>query len=174
MKILIFAIAIFIAVPVLGIAKNLHLIEKDKVSGFFIYRSGKPERDDVREYCKLGIEEVMVLSGNADEHEFKFKEDCPTLKVVYNEKQSSKIPMTKDFLRQFDMWVQDAQINGKKIAIRCNCGCHRTGRLAAYYQMKYQKLTSVDAIVIMKKHGERMFFFPHLNDQVREIEKDLL
>lgn len=148
---------------------NLHLIQEDKSSGFAIYRTSRPNRKHMRKFCELGIEEIMVLSGNAKDYEFKYQDECPNLKVVYNKSQSARTPVTGDFLTDFDNWVMDAKKNGKKIAFRCNCGCHRTGRLAAYYQMKYQGLTVKDAQTLMKKRGKWMFLFKTLWPQVKAM-----
>ena len=148
---------------------NLHLIDRDSRTGFEIYRTSKPTRADMRKFCKLGITEMMVLSGTAGEREFKYASECPTLKVIYNQKQMDNIPVTVEFLTQFDQWVELSRIQGKKIAFRCECGCHRTGRLAAYYQMKYQFLPVDDALAIMTEHGQWMLFFPHLYKQVRAM-----
>lgn len=152
-------------------ATNLHLIDKDNSTGFAIYRTSKPKKiRDMKELCRLGVEEIAVLSGNADDYEEMNREGCPNLKVVYNEKQSAKIAISKSFLDWFDSWVEEARRTGKKIAFRCNCGCHRTGRLAAYYQMKYQGLTSTDAKILMKKHGKWMFLHKGLWPQVTAME----
>ncbi|MCC7442098.1 MAG: dual specificity protein phosphatase family protein [Bdellovibrionales bacterium] len=150
----------------IGLGNNLHLIDSDPGNGFALFRTSKPSRKDMRKFCELGIQEMMVLSGTAKKHEYKYADECPTLKVIYNEGQSTSTPVTEAFLRQFDEWVQNAQATGKKIAFRCECGCHRTGRLAAYYQMKYQGLTAEDAKIIMRKHGQWMLFYPHIFKQV--------
>ncbi|MBF0363305.1 MAG: CehA/McbA family metallohydrolase [Oligoflexia bacterium] len=145
---------------------NFHLIDKDDKSGFAIYRSAWPDENLIKEYCKQGITEIMVLSGNSESFENKFKEVCPSLKVIYNEKQDPRTPLNADFLNNFDQWILQAKQSGKKVAIRCNCGSHRTGRLAAYYQMKYQNLTSSDAKAILGKHGMWMFLYPDIYEQV--------
>ncbi len=147
---------------------NFHEIETDD-NGFAMYRYGQPSREGVRELCDKGVQEVMVLSGNAKDHEFKYQDECPGLKVIYNIKQSSTTPVTKEFLETFDKWVADSKEQGKKIAFRCACGCHRTGRLAAYYQMKYQHVSLEDALLLMKKHGKYMFLMPHLIPQVKDM-----
>jgi len=147
-------------------AKNLHLIQEKSDTGFAIYRTGKLKYHDMKELCRLGVEEIMVLSGNAQSYEERYSDACPTLKVIYNQQQKARIPLTESFLNEFDNWVQAAMEQGKKIAFRCNCGCHRTGRLAAYYQMKYQGLSAKDAKIIMKKHGKWMLFFRFLYPQV--------
>jgi protein-tyrosine phosphatase len=152
-------------------AKNLHLIDEDTQSGFAIYRMGAPGASDMRELCTLGVEEVLVLSGDAKKHEEKYAKECPSLKVILEVKQNPDKPVTAEFLETFDKWVQSSQNSGKKIAFRCSCGCHRTGRLAAYYQMKYQHITSTDAIAIMMKHGKWMFLHPSLDNQVHAMEQ---
>lgn len=163
-------ISLFTSVSALAKRNNLHLIQQDNESGFAIYRTSKPSAADMRRFCKLGIEEIMVLSGNAESYEFKYQEHCPSLKVVYNTAQKARVPITASFLETFDKWVLDAKSTGKKIAFRCNCGCHRTGRLAAYYQLKYQGLTVKDAQAIMKKRGKWMFLFKTLWPQVAAMK----
>lgn len=149
-------------------AGNLHLIDS-LPNGFAIYRSGKPDRDDMAEYCELGITEIAVLAGNAKDAEFKYRDACPTLEVVYDEKQEAGKPVSEAFIEWFDSWVQSARSEGKKIAFRCNCGCHRTGRLAAYYQMKYQNLTVEDALLVMYGHGRYWSRNRGIEPQVRAL-----
>lgn len=147
---------------------NIHSIEKQQ-NGFEIFRYGLPTRLGVLELCKRGISEVMILSGNAASFEWKHKAYCPGLKVIYNVKQSTDEPLSTEFLNFFDKWVTKAQKEGRKIAFRCDCGCHRTGRLAAYYQMKYQQLNDIAAISEMNKFGFFMKYFPELIPQVRDL-----
>jgi hypothetical protein len=160
-------VLLFVAASVAS-ANNLHLIESNP-NGFAIYRTSKPDAKDMRELCRIGVQEMMVLSGDAEKHEFKYQSECPTLKVIYNEDQHVDIPVTADFLHFFDKWVADAQTHGKKIAFRCQCGCHRTGRLAAYYQMKYQNLTLEDAQAIMDEHGKFMWLHGQLKPQTQAL-----
>jgi hypothetical protein len=149
---------------------NLHVIDTDPETGFAIYRTSKPDSEGMKELCDAGITEIMVMSGNAVDFEQLYSADCPGLKVIFDKQMKAKLPMSESFLNKFDTWVKDAQEKGKKIAFRCNCGCHRTGRLAAYYQMKYQRLSAVDAKIIMKKHGKFMFLFPYLKPQVDALK----
>jgi protein-tyrosine phosphatase len=151
-------------------ADNLHLIE-ELPNGFAIYRSGSPSKDDVVEYGELGIQEMAVLAGNADKHELKYRDQHPDLKIVYNDKQNASVPLDDEFLDWFDAWVEEARAEGKKIAFRCNCGCHRAGRLAAYYQMKWQNLSYEDATIIMEEHGKHMWNYRYLWDQVEMLAK---
>lgn len=150
-------------------AKNLHLVD-ELANGFKLYRSGVPTKNDLKEFNELGIQEIAVLSGDADRYERKYADLVPGLKIVYNEKQDSGEPLTESFLEWFDSWIQEARDQGKVIAFRCKCGCHRTGRLAAYYQMKYQNLTSDEAMEVLREHGKRMFLHRDLDDQVRALE----
>ena len=154
--------------PAWGVINNLHLIDSDP-NGFAIYRYGKPGQLGVRELCALGVEEVMVLSGTAQTQELLYQQECPRLKVVYNVNQTVNVPLTPKFLADFDRWVQEAQVSGKKIAFRCECGCHRTGRLAAYYKMKYQSFNAFDAIIDMLMMGKYMYLFPQLIPQVLDL-----
>jgi protein-tyrosine phosphatase len=149
--------------------RNLHLVDQ-LPNGFRLYRSGVPSKGNLREYNELGIQEIAVLSGDAKHHELKYPDLVPGLEVVYNEKQDSGEPLTVSFLEWFDDWIQEARLEGKKIAIRCRCGCHRTGRLAAYYQMKYQDLRADDAILIMNELGKHMFLHRDLKHQVKALE----
>jgi hypothetical protein len=62
--------------PAAAMAKNLQLIE-ELPNGFAIYRSGKPDANDIAEFKELGITEIAVLSGNADDHELKYRDVYP-------------------------------------------------------------------------------------------------
>ncbi len=148
---------------------NLHLIDENPQTGFGIYRYSKPTLEDMKKLCKLGITEVMVLSGTAQNHEYKDQHVCPNLKVIYNVKQISVVPLSSEFLNYFDSWVKEAKLKGKKIAFRCECGCHRTGRLAAYYEMKYKNYPLFNSLINMYRIGQRMYMHPELLPQVSDI-----
>ena len=153
-----------------AMADNLHLIDSHP-SGYAIYRSGSPTRADFKHWCRIGIQEVYVISGNADRIEDRYASLCPSMKIIANEAQDVEVLPDARALELFDAWVADAMTNHKKILFRCNCGCHRTGRLAAYYQMKYQNLTADDAIALMNAYGKMMMFHPELPKQVRDLEQ---
>ena len=142
-----------------ALAKNLWLIDEDPESGFALYRSGVPDEADVRRLCELGIEEMVVLSGNGAEHEARHRRACPELRVVYDHRQDVDCALTATFLADFDRWVDEAREEGRKIAFRCNCGCHRTGRLAAYYQMKHRGASIDEALALMNERGKRMWWY---------------
>ena len=147
-------------------ARNLQLVDEDPASGFALYRSGKPNADDLREMCDKHVTAMLVLSGDAAECEGRFGDVCPTLVVVKEVNQSDKVALSVQFLQWFDAWVLEAKRTGKKIAFRCDCGCHRTGRLAAYYQMKYLHVSVKEAKADMRKYGHLMAFHGWLQPQV--------
>lgn len=149
-------------------ATNLHLIES-RANGFAIYRSGKPNAADMKEICRLGIQEMYVLSGDAGQVERSMRQHCLTLKIVFDENQDIGTPLAETFINRFDQWVAEGQALGKKLLFRCHCGCHRTGRLAAYYQIKYQGLDVEQAMSIMNSLGKWMQFYPQLQPQVRAL-----
>src|SRR5687768_13211382 len=108
LKIILFA-AILFTIPELK-AGNLQLIEESPINDFAIYRTGKPDAKDMAEFCRLGISEIMVLSGDAAEAEVKYASSCPSLKVIYNIKQDADVPVSAQFLSDFDKWVLKSQI----------------------------------------------------------------
>lgn len=136
---------------------NLHLMDGDSNKDFAVYRSGVPMRKHFKRICKLGVREVAVMSGNADFYEARYiSKYCPEMKIVYNDKQDERVPVTADFLKGFDRWIARAKSERTKVLFRCNCGCHRTGRLAAYYRMKYNGYLPEKAIAEMNSRGYRM------------------
>lgn len=147
------------------------LIKIDSMeNGFEIYRMGIPEnKKGFQEVCDSGISEMIVLSGDADKAENKWANICPGLKVIYDFKQSAKEPLTTEFISYFDGVVKEAREKGKKIGFRCDAGSHRTGRLAAYYKMKYNSFTAEEAIEEMLEVGKYMKFFPGLDNQVMAL-----
>jgi hypothetical protein len=147
---------------------NLHLIDQDPASGFAIYRLGQPDADDLRGLCELGVTQIAVLAGSAADHETRYREACPELEVVYNVEDTLD-PLDAGWLQHFDRWVAEARSEGRKIAFRCSCGCHRTGRLAAYYQMKYRGLTPKEAWDLALARGrimEAVDYFTGLQQQI--------
>jgi hypothetical protein len=88
------------------------------------------------------------------------------LKVVYNQKQSAKQPLSKSFLEFFDNWVAEAKRENKKILFRCVCGCHRAGRLAAYYEIKYLGASFEKALINFYRYGRQMEKYDDLLTQI--------
>ncbi len=149
-------------------ADNLHRVDSDS-SGFRIYRSGAPSKKDFKRWCKIGIQEVVVLAGNAEKYEDKFAQSCPGLNVIYNVTQNVHVPLDIAFLNFFDAWVTQAKLNGTKILFRCNCGCHRTGRLAAYYEMRFKGKTYRQAKKNFYEYGKDIERRPGLVRQVKAL-----
>ena len=147
---------------------NLHLVDADPMTGFAIYRLGDPGPADVRGLCALGVSEIVVLSGSALDYEVAHRDECPELEIVYNV-EDDLTPLTGEWLGFFDAWVERARRDGRKIAFRCSCGCHRTGRLAAYYQMKYKGLDANAAWHLALSRGwimEAVDYFGGLQEQI--------
>lgn len=150
-------------------SQNLHLIDSAP-NGFAIYRSGVPGASDLREWCSLGISEVMVLSGDADTVEHVLSPaHCPSLRVAHHERQKVEKPVDSAFLKRFDAWVERSKREGRKILFRCQCGCHRTGRLAAYYEMKYMGRTAEQVAVNLERFGKNMDHYPFLSAQIAAL-----
>ncbi len=149
---------------------NLHLVDRDLESGFTLYRLGEPSREDIAALCRLRVEEIAVFSGSANEVEQKYRDACPSLKVVYNIDHDSREPLTTEFLDAFDDWITKAKAEGKTIAFRCDGGSHRTGRVAAYYQMKHRGLRAKDAWDLAKSRGAVM----HIVDKYSGLQKQFI
>jgi protein-tyrosine phosphatase len=140
-------------------------------NGFAVYRSGQPEAKDIEDWCKLGVTKIFALNGQAGRY-FKAIDDfCGgKAKVEYNHEQDPDTAVTKEFLDKFDGSVAAAQASGEKILFHCYCGCHRTGRLAAYYRMKYQNWPAEKAIEEMMGIGKDMDNHPSLSAQVYAMQ----
>lgn len=149
---------------------NLHLIDSDPETGFAIYRMGVPDEDDMRGLCNLGITQMVILAGSADEAELVHRDACPSLQVMYNVQHLEGTGYSDQFLAGFDAWVEKARAEGTKIVFRCTCGCHRTGKLAAYYQMKYRGFSPKDAWDLSVARGRLM----HVVDNVGGLQQQVL
>ncbi len=157
---------------------NLHKIEgpppgQDAEAAFRLYRSGVPSRETFAKWCdEYRIERVIDMAGTADRNELKFQEEgiCPDIEIVYSLKQDPNRPLSDAFLEFFDSEIERAKVDGVGILFRCTTGSHRVGRMAAYYQMKYQGLTADEAIAVMDYNGMMMDVYnPVLIPQVRAL-----
>lgn len=156
-----------------GGLKRLQQIEASP-NGYAMYRSGQPDGGDVEQICELGITKIYALNGEGGKYAAKLKEKCPSAEIVYDTNQDPGSVIPREFLDNFDRSVEEARAAGKAILFHCSCGCHRTGRLAAYYRMKYQGWTSQAAISEMNDVGDDMEHHPTLPSQVRALEDFLL
>lgn len=149
-------------------------VAEDTETGFALYRSGHLSPADLETLCALGVEEILVLDGMGSSRECEFQETiCPDLRVRYDHAQEEDIPVHLDFLLAFDRWIESAQSEGKRVAIRCRHGWHRTGRLAAYYRMRFEGSSAAEAIEEMQRIGRMMWRHPTLDPQI-EAYADLI
>jgi len=158
---------------------NLHQIDGPPPGdpAFRLFRSGAPPKETFARWCGVyGIEKSIVLSGDAERHELAYMGEglCPGFEVIYNVRQDHNVPVSDSFLEWFDQQIEEARREGTTILLRCRTGSHRAGRLAAYYQMKYQGLTVEEAIAVMDHNGMMMWLFNIvLIPQVRAMDDHL-
>ena len=142
-------------------------IFEDSATGFALYRSGRLSPTDLGFLCEIGVEEILVLDGDGENRECAFQDKlCPGLTVRYNQAQNPDSPVAVDFLEAFDAWIEDARAQGKKVAFRCRHGWHRTGRLAAYYRLRFEGASLEAVQEEMHRIGNQMWLHPTLDDQV--------
>jgi len=150
-----------------GCADAPRKVAEDPTTGFALYRSGRLSPAELGVLCGLGVEEILVLDGEGGERECLFRQNvCPEMKVRYNYAQEEDTPDSMDFLEAFDLWIEEARAAGKKVAIRCRHGWHRTGRLAAYYRMRFEGASATTASEEMQRIGRMMWRYPTLDPQV--------
>ena len=168
-------LAIAVALPLLeGCADAPRKVAEDSTTGFALYRSGRLSSADLGVLCGLGVEEILVLDGEGSSRECLFRKTiCPEMRVRYDHAQEEDTPVSIDFLSAFDAWIEGARAEGKKVAFRCRHGWHRTGRLAAYYRMRFEEASPVEATEEMQRIGRMMWRHPTLDPQV-EAYADLL
>lgn len=112
----------------------------------------------------------MVLSGDASRRECAWRAHvCPGLKVRYDWRQDAAVPLSEPFLDAFDRWIAEARGQGRKVAVRCRHGWHRSGRLIAYYRLRHGSLSPAEAVEEMRAEGHFLWRFPGLDDQVQAL-----
>jgi len=155
---------------------NLHQVDGPPPGpqrAFRVYRSGVPSKETFARWCEVyGIERVIDMAGTAHKNELAFQEEgvCPDIEVVYSVKQDPNRPVSDGFLERFDEEIERARQDAAGILFRCTTGSHRAGRIAAYYQMKYQGLTADEAIAVMDYNGVTMWMYDWtLRPQVRAM-----
>lgn len=153
------ALFIFLSPSQEAFAKNMHVIDQN-ASGFSVVRTGKPSQKDFRKLCAMGVRRMIVMSGNGSIERGYAAKECPGFEVIYDQKQSTLVPLSEDFLNFFDAEVEKAKQGNYGVAFRCNCGCHRTGRLAAYYRMKHEGMSAKAALYDQRKKAT--FLIPKL------------
>lgn len=151
-----------VALTGIGCYESPTVIAESSSSGFALYRSGRLSHRELKRLCSDGVEEIVVLDGSAGELECRMRETaCPGLRVRYNRAQNEDTPVSAEFLDAFDDWIEEAQREGRKISFRCTHGWHRTGRLAAYYRLRFEEAPPAETIEEMKWIGGMMFKHPH-------------
>lgn len=181
------ALAIFTAAPARAVTlpgkdfnlaeDNLHQVDGAEPYGqpaYRLYRSGTPSREVFATWCKVyNVDRVIVMSGDAAGAELKYQAEgvCPDIKVIYDVNQRWDLPVERSFLDWFDGQVAQAKKDNAGLLFRCKTGSHRTGRLAAYYRMKYQDMEVDQTIDEMNNIGTLMPFFDiWMVPQVRAID----
>lgn len=150
-----------------GCADAPRAVAEDPETGFGLYRSGRLSPADLKLLCDLGVTEILILDGEAGERECRLRESiCPDMRVRYDHAQEEDEPVSAEFLEAFDAWISEAQADGRKVAFRCRHGWHRTGRLAAYYRIRFEGASAPEAIGEMHEIGSMMWKHPTLDPQV--------
>lgn len=157
-------------------ARNLHVIDEDKATGYRLIRMGRPSAGTMQKLCDYGPTKVIVLSGDGSVEKNFARDRCPTLEVIFDKKTLVKYPLTTGFLKFFDDELAKAKAGGYTLAFRCTCGCHRTGRLAGYFNIKYKKMSADAAFKDLKKKmtfGAKFMHKRKLHKQLIAIESYL-
>lgn len=166
----------FLAVSGEAQARNLHVLDENKATGYRLIRMGRPSAGTMQELCDYGPTKVIVLSGDGSVEKEFARNRCPKLEVIYDKKTLVKHPLTTGFLKFFDEELAKAKAGGYTLAFRCKCGCHRTGRLAGYFNIKYKKMSAGAAFSDLKKHmtfGAKFMHKRKLKKQLIAIESYL-
>ena len=152
-------------------ANNLECIGGDcRGPGYAVYRSGNPGEDEWRAVCGPWKTDFIVLDDNHwQKREADYRSHCPRGTVVYARSQDLFRSLDTGFLAVFDEVIARAKAEGRKILFHCKLGTHRTGRLAAYYELKDEGWTLSSAMEDFNQHISfvtRLYAF-HLNSRVR-------
>ncbi len=168
-------VALLLCMPItVGCAEPPRAVAEDPDTGFALYRSGRLSPADLKVLCDAGVTEILILDGEAGQRECRLRESiCPDMRVRYNHAQDEDDPISVDFLEAFDDWISEAQADGRKVAFRCRHGWHRTGRLAAYYRIRFEGASAAAASREMHEIGSMMWRHPTLTPQV-EAYSDLV
>jgi len=121
-------------------AGNLACIGGDcRGPGFAVYRSSNPGQAEWSAVCGDWKTDFVVLNDDRwQKREERYGKRCPNSTVVYARSQSISRGLDRDFLVFFDQIIARARAEGRKVLFHCTLGVHRTGRLAAYYELKHE------------------------------------
>ena len=158
---------LWVSIGCLGCAAAPRLVDSSAETGFALYRSGQLSSRELKQLCGQGVEELLVLDGAAADRECQMRQLCPDLRVRYDFAQDPERPVSVEFLKAFDQWIEEGKASGRKLAFRCRRGWHRAGRLTAYYEMRFMGASVQEAIDEMQSRGRWMWRYPQLDPQVR-------
>jgi hypothetical protein len=158
-------------------ARNLECIGGDcHGPGYAVYRSSEPGPLEWKAVCGAWKTDFFVLDDDSwQKRDRAYKRQCPNGTVVYAKSQSVATNLDTDFLAFFDRVIVRARSEGRKVLIHCRLGTHRTGRLAAYYGLKFEGWTLARALEDFEEHVAlvaRLFAFTkneHVRCQIRGI-----
>ena len=131
-------------------------------AAYRLYRSAAPSKKTFASWCQVyNIKRVIVLSGDAGSHEKLYQAQgvCPDIELVYDKLLNFSQPMDRSFLEFFDKEVARAKQDQVGLIFRCLAGSHRTGTLAAYYQMKYLNMDYNAVVKDLNNSGMLMSLF---------------
>ncbi len=107
--------------------------------GYAVYRSSDPGGGEWRAVCGEWKTDFVVLDDDRwQRREENYRKHCPHGAVVYAGSQRTSRSLDRDFLAFFDQVIARARAQGRKVLFHCKLGVHRTGRLAAYYELKHE------------------------------------
>jgi len=135
-------------------AGNLGCIGGDcRGPGFAVYRSSNPGSAEWSAVCGDWKTDFVVLNDDRwQEREERYRKYCPNGTVVYARSQSISRGLEPDFLAFFDQVIARARAEGRKVLFHCKLGVHRTGRLAAYYELKHESWSLERALDDFDEH----------------------
>jgi len=152
-------------------ANNLECIGGDcHGPGYAVYRSSEPGPQEWKAVCGTWKTDFVVLDDDSwQKRDRVYKRQCPNGTVVYAKSQSVAANLDTDFLAFFDQVIARARSEGRKVLLHCRLGTHRTGRLAAYYGLKFEGWALARALEDFDEHVAlvvRLFAFTK-NNRVR-------
>ena len=158
-------------------AGNLGCIGGDcRGPGFAVYRSSNPGSAEWSAVCGDWKTDFVVLNDDRwQEREERYRKYCPNGTVVYARSQSISRGLEPDFLAFFDQVIARARAEGRKVLFHCKLGVHRTGRLAAYYELKHEGWSLERALEDFDEHVPSLtrvygvFFNGRVRRQIRGL-----
>ena len=135
-------------------AGNLECLGGDcKGPGYAVYRSSNPGPAEWKAVCGNWRTDFVVLNDDRwQERDERYRKQCPNASVVYAKAQATSRSLDHDFLDFFDQVIARARAENRKVLFHCKLGVHRTGRLAAYYELKHEGWSLDRALQNFEEH----------------------